>query len=551
MRKHIFISTFAAISLMNVSCDDFLDTVPHDALSPETTWETEADAERFLTGCYSQWMDEGLVFYTDGGSDIGYDQFAWDKWLYIGNGSLSAGNNDIYDFYSFTAIRNFNDFLNNIEKVPFADESKKKDMIGQVKTMRAWQYFIKNWYYGGVPIIDSYETAEEAQVPRNTEEEVKQFIYKELDEAIPMLNAEKGEIGTINRAVALAIKMRSALYYGDYARAKQAAVDIANLQLYDLEPSEEGTASGYEKLFRIEGQGSQEIILAIAHDNSLMANGYIGAMYNNADGGYSSMVPTQNLVDMYEMKTGVTKEEAGGLYDPAHPFANRDPRMTATILYPGQNWKDLEGNACIINTLDETINGEKNINYPAYTNNCSKTALSWAKYVGDGADYYDDFWYANANTIICRYAEVLLSFAEAKNELENTPQDSVYAVLDRIRTRAGMPAVDRSKYNSKESLRELIRRERTVELAGEGFRRADILRWKDASGKMLAETVLNGPLNRITGTVNSDETNKETRATVKGTTLVEDRTFQPHNRYLPIPQKYRDTNPKLDQNPGY
>ena len=171
--------------------------------------------------------------------------------------------------------------------------------------------------------------------------------------------------------------------------------------------------------------------------------------------------------------------------------------------------------------------------------------------MGDGPTYYADMWNANANTIIFRYAEVLLSFAEAKNELEETPQDSVYAALNKIRTRAGMPEVDRGKYSTKESLRELIRRERTVELAGEGFRRADILRWKDANGKMLAETVMNGPLERITGTVNNNEADPEMRATVSGREKVEDRVFKPHFRYLPIPQKYRDTNPNLDQNEGY
>ena len=63
-----------------------------------------------------------------------------------------------------------------------------------------------------------------------------------------------------------------------------------------------------------------------------------------------------------------------------------------------------------------------------------------------------------------------------------------------------MPDVDQGKYNTKDKLRELIRRERSVELAGEGLRRADILRWKDENGKMVAEKVLNGELKRMAGT---------------------------------------------------
>lgn len=151
-----------------------------------------------------------------------------------------------------------------------------------------------------------------------------------------------------------------------------------------------------------------------------------------------------------------------------------------------------------------------------------------------------------------RYAEVLLTWAEAENEL-NGPSNEVYNVLNKIRGRANMPVVDRTKYATRETLRELIRRERTVELAGEGFRRADILRWKDAQGKMLAETVLNGDLECITGTLNYEESNPELRAVINPNEkmLVEPRVFKPYNRYLPIPQVYRDKNPKLEQNEGY
>ena len=144
----------------------------------------------------------------------------------------------------------------------------------------------------------------------------------------------------------------------------------------------------------------------------------------------------------------------------------------------------------------------------------------------------------------------MLTYAEAANELDG-PFDQVYSYLDQIRSRAGMPAVDRAKYGTKESLRELIRRERCIELAGEGVRRADILRWKDTNGKMLAETLLNGPLNRITGTINYSETDPYKRAVISGEALIEKRQFAAKNRYLPIPQTSRDKNPNLAQNPGY
>jgi hypothetical protein len=105
-------------------------------------------------------------------------------------------------------------------------------------------------------------------------------------------------------------------------------------------------------------------------------------------------------------------------------------------------------------------------------------------------------------------------------------------------------------------LRTLIHRERSVEFAGEGLRRADIVRWKDSNGKMIAETVLNQALQRIVGTINNNETDPTKRATIDinasaSDKKIEDRTFSSYQRYFPIPQTNIDENPKLTQNEGY
>lgn len=538
--KRLLVYMLAGMSLIGTSCSDFLETIPHDALSPSTTWQTEADAEKFLIGCYDGWADESGILYWDCGSDFGFNYHIHEGWRNIGNGSMTASN-QVAGYYSFSMIRRCNDFLTNIANIEFAEESKKNNMIGQVKTIRAYQYFLMNWIYGGVPIIESYETAEEAQVPRNSEEEVKNFIYNELDEAIPMLYDAPEASGYIAKGTALALNMRASLFYGDYQRAKDAAKAIMDLEIYELDPS-------YENLFTLAGQNSKEIIASVQHDENLYSNWMIATMYNNADGGWSSMVPTQNLVDTYEMSNGLTKEEAGSGYDATHPFANRDPRMAMTVLYPGMDWVGLTGKT-ILNTLDATIDGAKNPNYPDDADNASKTALTWAKYLNPYTQY-GDIWSTNAQPIVFRYAEVLLSYAEAENEL-NGPSAEVYNLLNQVRNRVGMPDVDQNKYNNQAKLRELIRRERSVELAGEGLRRQDIIRWKDDSGKMLAETVLNGPLTRVVGTVNTSEPDPTKRATISGTALVENRAFASYNRYLPIPQSAIDKNPNLKQNEGY
>ena len=533
--KRLSIYLMAGAAFLSTSCSDFLDTAPHDALSPSTTWKTETDAESFVVGCYNGLWDPTAILYLDCGSDIAYNNFPWEGWRPWGDGSLSSSNPGS-SFYSFTTIRRCNTVLENIDNVTFKSEATKNDLVAQAKAIRAYKYFQMNWWYGGVPIIGSYQSAEEAQVPRNTEEEVRQQIAKDLEDALTGINTTPAARGRIGKGGVLAIKMREALYYGDWQKAKDAAKAIIDLKQYELDPD-------YTNLFKVSGVDSKEIILADQNIETLDGLGTIGQMYNNVDQGWSSIVPTQNLVDMYEMSDGLTKEESK-TYDAKHPFANRDPRMAMTILYPGRDWR-----GDVLNTLDEKLqDGTVNKNFPTYTDNASKSALTWAKYL-DPMDQYGDVWSSGACPIVFRYAEVLLTYAEAANELSG-PSDEIYGYLNQIRQRVGMREVDKAKYGTKDKLRELIRRERTVELAGEGLRRADIVRWQE-DGKMLAEKVLNGDLLRVTGTINYGESEPTKRAEITGTAVIETRQFSSRNRYLPIPQTSMDKNPNLKQNPGY
>ncbi|MDR1403170.1 MAG: RagB/SusD family nutrient uptake outer membrane protein [Tannerellaceae bacterium] len=541
MKQNILIYVSAIVMTLCSACSDFLDTYPYDSLSPATTWKTEADAEKFLIGCYDGWIWGEGFFYWDCASDIGFSYHTHEGWRVIGNGTLAAANPGTSS-YDYKVIRRCLTLLENIDGIAFGDEAKKKDIIAQARVILAYDYLKMNYWYGGTPIIASYKDPEEAKTPRNTEEEVKQYIYKQIDDALTGIADRPAKRGRVAKGAALALKMRSALYYADYQRSLDAAKAIRDLGQYELDPN-------YAGMFTLAGVDSKEIILSVQHLKSFKDE-WIVTVPNNADGGWSSMVPTQNLVDMYEMQDGLTKEESSA-YDPAHPFKGRDPRMAMTVLYPGQEWQ-----GGVLNTLDETLpDGSKNPNYPAAADNASKTALTWSKYVTPLEQYGGDLYSTSMCQIAFRYAEVLLTIAEASNELSG-PSAEAYDALDAVRARAGMPAVNRTKYASKETLRELIRRERTVELAGEGHRRADIMRWKDASGKMLAETVLNAPLTRITGTLDYNETDPYARATVNVSASatagkIEDRKFAPHNRYLPFPQSALDKNPALKQNPGY
>ena len=207
------------------SCNDYLTTVPKDAMSPSTTWKTGDDAEKFLVGCYDGWEDGGALLYWDAGSDFAYNNFPWEGFTNIGNGSLSPSSPG-WSFYDYTIIGRCNTFLENVDKCVFSSDAVKKDLVAQVKAIRAYNYFRMGFLYGGVPIVKPFTSAQEARVPRNTEQEVKDLVFKDLDEAIADINTSPAARGRIAKGAALAMKMRAALYWGDYQKAKDAAQAI-------------------------------------------------------------------------------------------------------------------------------------------------------------------------------------------------------------------------------------------------------------------------------------------------------------------------------------
>lgn len=554
MKSHIFLASVLMIGTLS-SCDDFFETAPKDALSPSTFWKTEDDAQEAVVACYQDWNNPATgssdVFFADCMSDIAYSHTGSSSYKYVANGSTYSSST--VQYYSYTTIRRCNTVLANIDEVPFADSKTRDDLKGQVRTIRAWRYFQMNFWYGGVPLItDLPQIAGDAQLPRTDEATVKQFVYDEIDQAINELNDKPAARGRIAKGTALAIKMRSALYWGDLDRAMDAARAIQNLQQYEIEHG-----MSFLELFSLAGRDSKEIICSMQHVLNTYGFGNVVRMFSNADGGWSSFVPTQSFVESFEMANGMMPSEEGSGYDETHPFANRDPRLYNTVVYPGQDWFGANGKVRVFNTLDRTIDGSNNPDYMDAATNATHTGMIWAKYTTPISQYSASMSNDELCPIIFRYAEVLLTIAEINVE-KNQNFNEVYAILDELRARGGHIPVDRAKYNTQSSLRELVRRERCIELAGEGLRRADILRWKDENGKMLAETLLNGTLYRMVGTVDEANPDPHMRAIIelpseanKQLRKLEDRTFEPYQRYLPIPQSQLNTNPNLTQTPGY
>ncbi|MDH6309922.1 hypothetical protein M2451_002294 [Dysgonomonas sp. PFB1-18] len=524
MKKYIYL---LISTLILTSCSDFLDRNPSDALSPSTFWKTEADAKLALTGCYRGFEDSWALWYRDCATDNAYNNHSHEGYMELGNGTMTPGNPGKMKVFEYITIRRCNEFLENIDNVEFTTDGLKKSYVAEVRFLRAYRYFLLTQYYGDTPLVtQTFNTPDESKVPRDPRATVEEFIVNELKELTLDL-LENPETGRIPRDAGYALLTRMYLFKGMYSEAISAARQVR-----------ERTLIGYEDLFRMENKDTDEVIYAYQHVKGDLGNS-VGAFYPNSSGGWSSVIPLQSLVDAYEMADGKTIEEAkaAGEYDEKNPYVNRDPRLRATIVYPGQNWNNI-----VYRSVEES-----SPDYPKSANNATSTGYNFRKYFGNGEEF-DDIWDASRTIFMFRYAEVLLSLAEAKIELNQIDND-MYNAIDKVRTRAGMPAVDRTKYANQTKLRELIRRERRVEFAFEGLRRFDIVRWG------IAKDVMNGDaLGCRQGTV-LDETypNGDHKVNLDGANFfVESRKFEDKHNLFPIPQTAIDKNPNLlPNNPGY
>ena len=525
-----------------------LDRVPHDALSTTTFPKTEKDIEMLAIGCYDGYVDQNYTVYNDVFSDNGY--CAINK-----NFSIYASGDATHEtpgigWFDYTTITRCNNFLAQVENtnIEFSNPQRLNQLKNEVRFLRAWRYYMMATAYGDVPLVtEVVKNLEEAKLPATPELEIAEFIIKEMDEISQegQLDVVPQESGRITRGAALALKMRTCLYYKKYEETIKAADDIIQLGTYDL--YKQGDAP-YTSLFQEANEDNCEIILAFKKAMNDYKNQTIIEFCNVNDGGWSAFVPVQDLVDAYEMKNGLTIEEAEltGEYDPVHPYKNRDPRFYSTILFSGADWVNLNGVYRIYNTLDATIDGETNKDHRTYSTDASQSGYTLRKYMNP-LTQYTDINNTGLDFIIFRYAEVLLSKAEALIELNRSGNDldEACSLINMVRNRAGMPNVDRSKYNDQARLRELLRRERRVEFAFEGLRRCDIVRWG------IAMEVLNGPIYGSNyGTVIMDASiPEEERAVIKpgeeNSVILELRSLK--NTYMPIPQTELDRNPNLKQ----
>jgi hypothetical protein len=551
-------------------------TEPVDA----TFYSNEQELELALSGAYN-----AIIYKTtystpiqqqmdNGASDVGVSRGNDGAGLIeLGAGTHSASTGGFQVAYSnfYRGIARTNSLLQNMERAKkVVPENRYKEIQAQALVLRAYQYMLLTEMFGDVPLIDGVITSSEALLPRTPKSTIVDKMLADLQlasDALPYTWSGSNS-GKITKGVALTLRARIALYNKKYdvaAVSAKAVMDNEQSAGYSLNPS-------YEKLFQLSGQTSAEIMMVMPYKDGFSQSQYSLSQGSRNLGAFSVVVPTQSMIDSYEATDGKPIDESG-VYDPHKPFENRDPRLKASIITPQSKWAGIifesHPDSLKYRKIDGTIGGNnsdnRKVSWPG-----AFCGYLWKKYtieetqVAKGA-------YDFTNFILIRYAEVLLTYAEAKIEAGQIDA-SVLTAINRIRARAygvdisniaGYPAITTT---NQAELRKVIRRERKVELADEGFRLFDIRRWKIAE-KVMPVVIYGRILNTATATkvpqIDDDcfvsyagiesqyDLNTEARFP-----NAQNRVFNKSRDYLcPIPQQeidtYKSLGKTLDQNPGY
>ncbi|NML38799.1 RagB/SusD family nutrient uptake outer membrane protein [Chitinophaga sp. G-6-1-13] len=529
-RNGIIAALLLAVASLAGCNKDFLNRAPLDAYSNGTLWTTVNDATVALNGCYHNWESGSNIIYYDCFTDNAYDQYPWEGFEPVAQGNATPVNTGSANRWNYKTVQKCNWFLENIDKTPM-DAALKKRMKAEARFLRDYQYFAMSQLYGDVPLILRTVSLDSANLVKQTpKQEIIKFLLDELTSiaADLPLSYTGTDQGRITRGAALALMARIQLFNADYQGCIVTCKQLMNSPFaFDLFTS-------YSDLFRPAFSGNKEVILDVQYLKTYNSFGDLGVLPPNSKSGQSSVAVTQNMVDAYEMSNGKTIDDPASGYDPVQPFVNRDPRLDATVLRPGLRWENSYFNPLDKKSPDYYQNG-----------NCPPTGYNSKKFISHLSEDFDDIWNVGLNFIVIRYAEILLSYAESKIETGEIDA-SVYDAIDKVRTRAGLPPVDRTTYNDQASLRKLIRRERRVEFAMEGLRWYDVQRWKIGADVLKGQVTgsLNGSVNPNTGALTLDPASR--------IRVGSPRNFDPAKHYLwPVPQKEIDLNKNLKQNPNY
>ena len=558
MKKLVYIlSAFILAASCNVL--DFDES--SSQYSRDDMYKTYSNIQKMLTNIYGYMPNKDIADVSSALRDCGSDDAEYaDPEASVqrftnGNWSPIQTVDDKWSLYY--GIRSANEFLESIETVDlsmYQYDTKYQRWLEhlayypyEARVLRAYYFFELARRYGDIAMPLTMLTAEEANAIEKTPfDEVIDFIVSECDACAPNLPATyvgllDDEIGRVTNGFALAVKAKALLYAasplhnpsGDKAKwkkAAEAAKAIIDLNQYKLDKAEK--ANNYL---------SQEVIFAIARSESQSFEKY-NFPVRFTEGQRTSMAgtfPTQNLVDAFETKGGydITLAADGWhtsdpAFDITKPYENRDPRFARAVLANGMSFKG---------SSIETFVGGKD--YSATRSELgTPTGYYLRRYIQESTSFTPEASVTNKHQwIVYRYAEALLSYAEAVNEYLGSPSatDGTFTLsaldaINQVRANADMPDVEAT---TQAAFRDAVRREWRVEFAFEDHRFWDVRRWK------IGQSVM--------GQIDGVEIVKNGSNLSYSRKMVETRTWSDKMNLYPIPQAETFNNPNLTQNPGW
>ncbi|MDX2068265.1 MAG: RagB/SusD family nutrient uptake outer membrane protein [Haliscomenobacter sp.] len=604
-----------ALLFINSCNDDFVNTQPLDQLSQSAVWTDGSLAEAFVSEIYAGFGNGGFdeqmnasltdeTIFTHPGRGIttiteGRSNPADPGWI---NGTLSWGN-------MYLRIRAANLALKNLEAPQFNNPTLVDRLKGEAKFMRAYYYQQLLRYFGGVPIVDKpYELSDtDFLSERSSYEACVNFIVKDCDEAAALLDGKTLVAGRATKAAALALKARVLIYAasdlhdiptakakstvisgyakpeligyvsGDrkarWEKARDAAKAVLDLPGFGHQlglnapaSASDGTTN-YMNIALSRNGGEKELIMARYFINAKQENGGRQGLFNGPNGyhNWAGNTPIQLMVDDYEMMDG-SKFDWNNPAHAAAPYTNRDPRFYASILHDGSNWKPRTSDVAAKDPANqiqtgtyEVMNGSNKVPHFGLDTrkssvedwNGSYTGYYARKFIDPNPSIVDQNTWQQVPWPVLRYTEMVFNYAEALIELGDDATARTW--LNKIRFRAGMPALTESG----DALKQRMRNEKRVEMYLEEQRYHDTRRW------MIAPTTLGRKANgiNINGTLKAgknvtlykyDPSNYDyTYKVFEIDPGKENRAWLDKQYYLPIHRDEMNRNNKLVQNPGY
>ncbi len=520
MKKYILLIFIVGIL---TSCDEFLTFDDPQSVTDADWWNSEQDARSALGEVYKYVPGgvNGRMRYSYA-TDEAFSSTSFD-FRSMGNGSLSAQNSTVLSAWSgaYTHIRRANRFLEKVDNCSM-DLALKERFKYEARVIRAWIYLDLVRWFGDIPLVEDIvaPNPDNSSRERNAKNDVINFVISELQECeqnlptvYPVVDQHR-----MTKGAALAFKAQAHMLLGQWDEAAVEAKKVVDTEAYILYYNQRDSANSYRDLFKYEGELNFEWII---RKNNGSSSGWGCAPPSM--GGESKLTPLAELVNQYENLQGIALTDMqpdSAAYYKRNPLFNRDPRLAASILTPGATFNN--------QTIEPFNTDPQNQNSLGSTSS-SLTGFWNLKYV----DTQDQHRGGSLDYMVLRLPDVMLLYAEAKVEAGEYNDATAIEYINQIRERAGMPAVDTDRYNSQETMRELVRRERRVELAMEGRRIFDLRRWEQGN-------LLQGEAFGATDPLTNVPVVAETR---------EFRT--PQNYVFPIPEKELLVNKLIQQNEGY